>query len=159
MSWPHDPSRDLASHHIQRHSTKSIDRTYLLPCSYRLTFLIYQTSSIYCWESAFLHCIVEKRTIRHPTLLGLASPPPPFHPPYDYWAVSSTMAASHLEPSSDHTPGRNQKGLVTDCTACWTQQVRHCGKPTSRFMKRAYLRMNPVGWLIRSLWEKSEALG
>ena len=59
-------SRDLISHHTQRHSTKSTDRTYLLPCSWRLTFSIHQTPFIYCWESAFLHRIVEKPTSRYP---------------------------------------------------------------------------------------------
>ena len=28
MLWPRDPSRDLVSHHIQRHSTKSTNQTY-----------------------------------------------------------------------------------------------------------------------------------
>ena len=59
-------SRDLISHHTQPHSTKSTDWTYLLPCSWRLTFLIHQTPFIYCWELAFLHCIVEKPTSRYP---------------------------------------------------------------------------------------------
>ena len=134
------PSRDLVSHHVQRHSTKSTDCTYLPPYSYRPTFSIHQILSIYYWESVFLHCIVEKRTIRHRTLLGLASssssPPLPALQP-----LSSRL----YEPSSDQTPSRNQKGLVTDHTACWTQQVRHCGKPTSRSMRRAYLRMDLVG--------------
>ena len=58
-------SRDLVSHHIQRHSTKSTDRTYLLPCSLWLTFLVHQTSFIYCWESAFYIAFVEKPTSRY----------------------------------------------------------------------------------------------
>ena len=33
MSWPRDLSRDCVSHHIQQHSTKSTDCTYLFPCS------------------------------------------------------------------------------------------------------------------------------
>ena len=59
-------SRDLINHHIQQHSTKSTNRIYLLPCSWRLIFLIHQTPFIYCWESAFLYCIVEKPTSRYP---------------------------------------------------------------------------------------------
>ena len=64
-------SRDLISHHIQQHSTKSTDCTYLSPCSWRLTFLIHQTPFIYCWESAFLHRIVEKPTSRYPSVILL----------------------------------------------------------------------------------------
>ena len=59
------PSRDLVSHHIIRHSIKSTNCTYLLPYSWRLTFLIHQTLFIYCWELIFLHCIVGKRTSRY----------------------------------------------------------------------------------------------
>ena len=66
MSWPRDPVTYLVSHHIQQHSTKSTDRTYLSPYSNLPTISIHQTPSIYCWESAFLHRIVEKRTSRHP---------------------------------------------------------------------------------------------
>ena len=64
-------SHDLISHHTQRHSTKSTDCTYLSPCSWRLTFLIHQTPFIYCWESAFLHRIVEKPTSRYPSVILL----------------------------------------------------------------------------------------
>ena len=64
-------SRDLISHHTQQYSTKSTDCTYLLPCSWRLTFLIYQTPFIYCWESAFLYCIVEKRTSHYLSVILL----------------------------------------------------------------------------------------
>ena len=60
------PSRDLLSHHIQRHSTKYTICTYLLPCSWRLTFSIYQIPFIYYWESVFLHRIVKKRTGYYP---------------------------------------------------------------------------------------------
>ena len=60
------PSRDLISHHIQQHSTKSTHCIYPLPCSWRLIFSIHQTPFIYCWESAFLHRIVEKPTSRYP---------------------------------------------------------------------------------------------
>ena len=71
MSWPRDPSRDLVSHHIQQHSTKSTNRTYLLPCSWRLTFLIYQTPFIYYWELAFLYRIIEKRISRYSSVILL----------------------------------------------------------------------------------------
>ena len=66
-------SYDLVSHYIQRHSTKSTNCTYLLPCSWRLIFLIHQIAFIYCWESAFLHCIVGKRTSRYPSVILLQS--------------------------------------------------------------------------------------
>ena len=64
-------SRDLISHHTQQHSTKSTNCTYLLPCSWRLTFSIHQTPFIYYWELAFLHCIVEKHTSRYPSVILL----------------------------------------------------------------------------------------
>ena len=69
-------SRDLISNHIQWHSTKFTNCTYLLPCSWWLTFLVHQISFIYCWESAsyiaFLRrppaviLFVGKRSLRHP---------------------------------------------------------------------------------------------
>ena len=58
-------SRNFISHYIQWHSTKSTNCTYLSLYSWRLTFLIHQTSFIYCWESVFLHLIVEKCTSRY----------------------------------------------------------------------------------------------
>ena len=61
MSW----SRELVCYHIQQHSTKFTNRIYLSPYSYLPAFSIYQTPSIYCWESALLYRIVEKRTSRH----------------------------------------------------------------------------------------------
>ena len=64
-------SRDLISHHIQRHSTKSTNLIYLSAYSWRLTFLIYQTPFIYCWELAFLYCIVGKRTSRYSSVILL----------------------------------------------------------------------------------------
>ena len=65
------PSRDLISHHIQRHSIKSTNCTYSLPCFWRLTFLIHQTPFISCQESVFLHCIVGKRTSRYSSVILL----------------------------------------------------------------------------------------
>ena len=59
-------SHDLVSHHIQQHSTKPTNRTYLLPCSWRLTFLVHQTSFIYCWVSASFITFVGKPTSRYP---------------------------------------------------------------------------------------------
>ena len=75
MSWPRDLSRDLISHHIQRHSTKSTDRTYLSPCSWRLTYPIHQPvillqfrilthQHLVCWDLTFFIWI----TSRSPTI-------------------------------------------------------------------------------------------
>ena len=141
MSWPRDLSRDLVSYHIQRHSTKSTNRTYLSLCSWRLTFSIHQTLSIYCWEAL------------HPSsyLLGLISPPPPPLPPYDYWAVGYTSLL-RIKP-----PVGTRRAWWPSIRLAGRSKYGHCGKSTSRFI--VYLRMDLVRELIRSLWEKSEALG
>ena len=57
--------RDLGSHHIQQHSTKSTNCTYLSSYFWWLIFLIYQTSFIYYWKLFFLHHINHKRTSRY----------------------------------------------------------------------------------------------
>ena len=104
---------------------------------------------------------VKKRTSQysiywealHPSLylLGFTSlPPPPPLPPYNYWAVGYTTLLWIKPPvgirrawwPSARLAGRNKYG--------------HCGKLTSWFI--VYLYMDLVKWLIRSLWEKSEAL-
>ena len=94
------PSRDLVSHHIQQHSTKSTDRTYLSPYSYRPTYSIHQTPFIYCWESAFLHRIVEKRTSRH-SIVGTRSSSPSS---YDCWVSELRWMWDHLEPTNYQPP-------------------------------------------------------
>ena len=65
------PSRDLISHHTQQYSIKFTNRTYPLPCFWWLTFSIHQIPFIYCWELAFLHRIIEKRTSRYPSIILL----------------------------------------------------------------------------------------
>ena len=59
-------SCDFVSYHIQQHSTKFIDCTYLSPCSWRLTFSVHQNSFIYYWESASYIAFVEKPTSCYP---------------------------------------------------------------------------------------------
>ena len=107
--------------------------------------------------------IVEKRTSRYPIcwkalypssyLLRFTSPPPSLSLllSYNYWTVGYTSLL-WIKP------------LVGIRRAWWPSarltrrsKYGHCGKLTSRFI--VYLRMDLVGWLIRSLWEKSEALG
>ena len=58
--------RDLVSHHIQQHSTKSTNRIYLLPCFWRLTFLVHQTSFIYYQELASYIALLKKPISRYP---------------------------------------------------------------------------------------------
>ena len=79
MTLSHDPVR----HYIQWHSTKSTDRNYLLPYSWRLTFLVHQTSFIYCWEAATYIALlrslpaailfVGKRSLYHLTTVSIST--------------------------------------------------------------------------------------
>ena len=119
MSWPRDLSRDLISYHIQQHSTKSTNCTCLSPCSWRLTFLIYQISSIYYSE---VHQPLSYLLGNTPSVIIFGG--------IHFFSSSSFASALRLlsswlyEPSLDQTSSRNQKGLMTERTACWTQQVR-----------------------------------
>ena len=83
------PSRDLVSHSIQQHSIKFTNCTSLSPCSWRLIFLIHQTSFIYCWELVFLHCIVENRTSRY--LIYWEALPPSFYCNFDIYLLISHL--------------------------------------------------------------------
>ena len=119
MSWLRDLSRDLVSYYIQQHSTKSINCTCLLPCSWQLTFLIYQTSSIYYWEA---HQPLSYLLENIPSVIILVG--------IHFSSFSSSAPVLQLlsswlyKPSSNQTPSWNQKGLVTKRMACWTQQIR-----------------------------------
>ena len=119
MSWPHNLSRDLVNYHIQWHSTKSTDCICLSPCSWRLTFLIHQTSSIYCWEAHQPLSHLLGSTLSVIIFVGIHFSSSSFSAP-TLWLLSSWL----YKPSLDQTPSRNQKGLVTKRTACWTQQIR-----------------------------------
>ena len=133
MLWSRDLSRDLVSYHIQQHFTKSTNCTCLSPCSWRLTFLIDQTL--------------------HPSsyLLGFTSPPssPPL-PLYNYWAVGYT-SLFQIKPLVG-----TRKAWWPSVRLAGCSKYGHYGKSTSWFI--VYLHMDLVGWLIWSLWEKSEAL-
>ena len=119
MSWPRDLSHDLVNYYIQQHSIKSTNRTCLSPCSWWLTFLIHQISSIYCWKAHKPLSHLLRNTLSVIILVGI-----------HFSSFSSSTSALRLlsswlyKPSSDQTPSRNQKGLVTKRTACWTQQIR-----------------------------------
>ena len=95
-----------------------------------------------CWEAL------------HPSsyLLGLTSPPPPPPlPPYDYWVVGYPSLL-WIKPPVGTRKAWWPSVWLTECS-----KYKHYRKSTSWFI--LYLRINLVGWLIRSLWEKSEALG
>ena len=141
MLWQHDLSYDLVSYHIQQHSTKSINYTCLSPYSWRLIFLIYQTSSIYYWEVFHLSSY----------LLRLISPSSPPLPLYNYWIVSYTSLLWIKLPVGTRRAWWPSAWLVR-CS-----KYGHYGKSTSWFI--VYLCMDLVRWLIRSLWKKSKALG
>ena len=119
MSWSRDLSRDLVSYHIQQHFTKSTNRICLSPYSWRLTFLIHQTSTIYYWE---VHQPLSHLFGSTPSVIILVG--------IHFSSSSSSAPALRLlsswlyEPSLNQTPSRNQKSLMTERTACWTQQVR-----------------------------------
>ena len=106
--------------------------------------------------------IVEKCTSRYPIywkalhpllyLLGFTSfSLPPLLLPYNYWAVGYT-SLFWIKP-----PVETRRAWWPSARLTRRSKYGHCGKSTSRFI--VYLRMDLVGWLIRSLWEKSEALG
>ena len=106
--------------------------------------------------------IVEKRTSRYPIcweafhlssyLLEFNSPPlPPPLPLYNYWAVGYTNLL-WIKPLVGTRKAWWPSARLAECS-----KYEHCGKLTSWFI--VYLRMDLVIWLIRSLWEKSEALG
>ena len=106
--------------------------------------------------------IVEKRTSRYPIcwealhpssyLLGFTSPPPfLLLLPYNYWTVSYTNLL-RIKPSIGTRKAWWPSAQLVGCN-----NYGHCRKSTSWFI--VYLRMDLVGWLIWSLWEKSEALG
>ena len=105
---------------------------------------------------------IEKRISRYPIcwealypssyLLGFTSPPPPpLFPPYNYWVVGYTSLL-WIKP-----PVRTRKTWWPSVRFAGRSKYGHCGKSMSWFI--VYLRIDLVGWLIRSLWEKSKALG
>ena len=69
--WPCDLLRDLVSHYIQQHSTKSTNCTYLLLCSWWLTYSIHQPvillpfwisthEYLICWDLTFFIWIISQ---------------------------------------------------------------------------------------------------
>ena len=105
--------------------------------------------------------IIEKRTSRYLIcwetlhlslyLLGFTSPPsPPPLLPYDYWAVGYT-SLFRIKP-----PVGTRRAWWPSAWLAGRSKYGHYEKLTSRFI--VYLYMDLVGWLIQSLWEKSEAL-
>ena len=146
--WPRDLSRDFINYHIQRHSTKSTNRTCLSPCSWRLTFLIHQILSIYYWKANQALSYLLRSTLSNIILTGV------------YFSSSSSAPALQLlssrlyMPFLDQTPSRNQKSLVTKCTTCWTQPVRALKEVNisihSVFKHGFYLIIDPV--TMKEVW-------
>ena len=95
-----------------------------------------------CWEALHLSSY----------LLGFTSSPPPLPlPPYNYWAIGYTSLL-WIKP-----PVRTRRAWWPSAQLAGRSKYGYCGQSTSRFI--VYLYMDLVRWLIRSLWEKSEALG
>ena len=106
--------------------------------------------------------VVEKCTSRYPIgwktlhpssyLLRLTSSPP-FLPPslYNYWTAGYT-SLFWIKPLVG-----TRKAWWPSARLAGRSKYGNCGKSTSQFI--VYLCIDLVGWLIRSLWEKSEALG
>ena len=70
---------------------------------------------------------VGKHSLRHHTVLRLISPPLPSPlPPMIIQQLVLRWLWANLGPFLDYIPSSE----VTNCTACWTQQVRHCRMST-----------------------------
>ena len=138
-------------------TSNDISLSLLIPLAY---YLVLDGSPF--WYIKPHPSIIEKRISRylicwealHPSsyLLGFTSPlPSPPFSPYNYWAVGYT-SFFWIKP-----PVGTRKTCWSSARLVGRSKYGHCRKLTSWFI--VYLRMDLVGWLIRSLRKKSKALG
>ena len=116
-------------------------------------FPIHQTSFIYCWESAFLHRIVEKRSSRHSTAVLISTHQNPicwdiiFHDLIPF-GFGFPLIALRLQ-ADNRVILKTKFGWPDWCERSWQLRCRHVGfgiEVSKEFSKRGFR-------LLKRIWD------